>query len=64
MLEHVHGPAFMLRYRNAQRAVLDHAESVADGRRNGTLTKDALDQLAAAQSELDKLRRAYIIATK
>lgn len=59
-LEHVHGPAFMLRYRDAQRAVLDRAEAVADGRRNGSLSAAALDRLADAQSDLDRLRKLYV----
>lgn len=62
-LDHVHGPAFMLRWRDAQRAVLDRAEAVADGRRNGSLSTQALDQLAAAQAELSRYRRLYITGT-
>lgn len=62
-LDHVHGPAFMLRYRDAQRLVLDRAEAVAHGRMHGTLTKAELDRLVDAQSDLDKLRRAYLQAT-
>lgn len=62
-LDHVHGPAFMARYRQAQRAVLDYAEQVADGRRDGTLTKAALDRLVESQTDLDRLRAAYLQAT-
>lgn len=62
-LEHVHGPAFKARYREAQRAVIDHAETVAHGRRNGTLTTDELDALVSAQLVLDRLRFAYITGT-
>lgn len=62
-LEHVHGPAFMLRYREAQRAVLDRAEEVAAGRRQGSLSAAALDRLTEAQSELSRYREAYIRGT-
>ena len=59
-LDHVHGPAFMLRYRDAQRLVLARAEEVADGRRSGSLSAAALDRLVEAQSDLDRLRRLYL----
>lgn len=59
-LEHVHGPAFMLRYREAQQLVLARAEAVADGRRNGCLTAEAIDDLTDAQGALDRLRRLYL----
>lgn len=59
-LEHVHGPAFKARMRDAQRAVLDYAETVAHGRRNGTLTTAALDKLVDAQTDLDRLRTVYL----
>lgn len=59
-LEHVHGPAFMARMRDAQKLVLVRAEAVADGRRNGSLSAAALDRLVDAQRELDRLRKLYI----
>lgn len=59
-LEHVHGPAFMLRYRDAQRLVLARAEEVAVARRDGSLSAAALDRLTSAQSALDRLRYLYI----
>ena len=59
-LEHVHGPAFLARMRDAQKLVLNRAETVADGRRNGSLSAAALDRLVDAQRELDRLRRLYI----
>lgn len=59
-LEHVHGPAFLARMRDAQRLVLARAEAVADGRRNGSLSAAALDRLVDAQRELDRLRKLYI----
>lgn len=59
-LEHVHGPAFMARMRDAQRLVLARAEAVSDGRRNGSLSAAALDRLVDAQSDLDRLRRLYL----
>lgn len=62
-LEHVHGPAFLARMRDAQRLVLARAEAVADGRRNGSLSAAAIDRLVDAQSDLDRLRRLYITAT-
>lgn len=62
-LEHVHGPAFLRRYRDAQRAVLDRAEQVAAGRTNGTLSVAAIDRLTDAQKQLDQLRQAYIRGT-
>ena len=60
-LDHVHGPAFKASYRDAQRAVLDYAELVANGRMQGTLTGAALDQLVKAQKHLDTLKLAYIV---
>lgn len=63
MLDNVHGPALKARYRDAQRALLDHAETVAHGRRNGTLTTQQLDALVDAQLALDRLRFAYITGT-
>lgn len=63
MLDHQHGPAFKARYREAQWSVLDHAETVAHGRRQGTLTTDELDALVTAQLHLDRLRYAYITGT-
>lgn len=62
-LEHVHGPAMLARIREAQRAVLDYGEQVAHGRRNGTLTRQQLDQLADAYDELHRLRSLYIRGT-
>ena len=62
-LEHVHGPAFMARMRDAQKLVLVRAEAVADGRRNGSLSAAALDRLVEAQRELDRLRKLYITGT-
>lgn len=62
-LEHVHGPAFMARMRDAQKLVLARAEAVADGRRNGSLSAAALDRLVDAQRELDRLRKLYITGT-
>ena len=62
-LEHVHGPAFLKAYRDAQRAVLDRAEAIAHGRRSGTLSAADLDRLTAAQRRLDELRQAYIRGT-
>lgn len=59
-LEHVHGPAFMSRYRDAQRLVLARAEAVADGRRSGSLSADSIDRLVEAQRDLDRLRKLYI----
>lgn len=59
-LDYVHGPAFKARYRDAQRAVLDYAEAVAHGRMRGTLTTAALDKLVNAQTDLDRLRTAYL----
>lgn len=59
-LEHVHGPAFIARMRDAQRLVLARAEAVADGRRNGSLSAASLDRLVDAQSDLDRLRRLYL----
>lgn len=59
-LEHVHGPAFLARMRDAQKLVLNRAETVADGRRTGSLSAAALDRLVDAQRELDRLRRLYI----
>ena len=59
-LEHVHGPAFMARMRDAQKLVLVRAEAVSDGRRNGSLSAAALDRLVDAQRELDRLRKLYI----
>lgn len=64
MIEYAHGPAFLARYREQQRAVLDYAETVAHGRQTGTLTRDDLDALVTAQAELDRLRHAYITATE
>ena len=61
-LEHVHGPAFLAAIRSAQKAVLDHAETVADGRKAGTLATEHLDALVDAQRHLDTLRLAYITA--
>lgn len=60
MLEHAHGPAYLVRHRELQRAVLDYADTVAYERRTGSLTADALDRLTAAVADLDELRRAYI----
>lgn len=60
MLEHVHGPAYLTRHRELQRAVVDYAETVAHERRTGTLTVDALDRLSAAVADLQQLRQAYI----
>lgn len=62
-LEHVHGPAFIRRYREAQRAVLDRAEEVAIGRTSGSLSAAAIDRLTDAQKQLDELRQAYIRGT-
>lgn len=62
-LEHVHGPAMLARIREARRAVLDHGEQVAYGRRNGTLTREQLDRLADAYDEFHRLRSAYIRGT-
>ena len=62
-LKHVHGPAMLARIREAQSAVLDYGEQVADGRRNGTLTRQQLDRLADAYDELHRLRSAYIRGT-
>lgn len=59
-LEHVHGPAFMSRYRDAQKLVLARAEAVADGRRSGSLSAAAIDHLVAAQRDLDRLRKLYL----
>lgn len=61
-LDHVHGPAFLAAIRDAQRAVLAHAEAVAHGRKQGTLTTDQLDSLVDSQRHLDTLRLAYIAA--
>lgn len=62
-LEHVHGPAFLVHYREAQRAVLDRAEEVAIGRTSGTLTAEAIDRLAEADRRLQRFRLAYIDGT-
>lgn len=59
-LEHVHGPAFLLRYRDAQRAVLAEAEAIVYARRNGTLSTAALQRLESHQDELDRLRGLYL----
>lgn len=59
-LDYIHGPAFKLRYRDAQRAVLNRAEAVADGRRSGSLSAAAIDRLVDAQGDLDRLRRLYL----
>lgn len=59
-LEHVHGPAFMLRYRDAQRAVLAEAEAIVYARRNGTLSAAALQRLGTHQDEVDRLRGVYL----
>ena len=61
-LEHVHGPEFLARMRDAQRLVLARAEAVADGRRSGSLSAAAIDRLVDAQSDLDRLRRLYLTA--
>lgn len=61
-LEHVHGPEFLARMRDAQRHVLARAEAVADGRRSGSLSAAAIDRLVDAQSDLDRLRRLYLTA--
>lgn len=60
MLEHVHGPAYLARHRELERAVQDYAETVAHERRTGSLSVEALDRLAAAVDELHKLRQVYI----
>lgn len=59
-LEHVHGPAYLARHRELQRAVTDYAETVAYERRTGSLSVGALDRLSLAVDELHKLRQAYI----
>lgn len=59
-LEHVHGPAFKARMRDAQRLVLARAEAVSDGRRSGSLSAAALDRLVDAQRDLDRLRKLYV----
>lgn len=48
------------RLRDAQRAVVDYAETVTDTRARGTLSAAALDRLADATHDLAQLRALYI----
>lgn len=47
----------------SRRAVVDAAELVAEGRRNGTLSAAALDRLVADVDTFQTARRAFITLT-
>lgn len=53
-------PSIRHELRDAQRAVLDHAEEVTHTRARGTLSAASLDRLAAATEHLSAVRRRYI----
>lgn len=46
---------------DTRRALVDQAETVADGRRNGTLSAAALDRLVVDAENHAQARRAFIL---